>query len=198
MSSGMAGRTERDTVRRVVPKVGAFGPRFDVVRVEIPAALPAVLARPAVAVHHGGTERLVGGILEVGCPRGSVSAFPVRMRLADQMLVTGRNASCELDPRADRVPMFDGERSAGESTADVLALTVGNDAAGCRWLSLSSGADLCLGALRLRRVRREVAPRCRAGVRAEAQSSRRVFGSTLLARSNGRHKAKITGDAGCF
>lgn len=196
MPSRMAWRAEGQAVLWVVPKVGSFRPSLQVMCVESSAALAAVLACPVVSGHNRSPERLVVGVREVGLSRRRVASLPVGMCRPDEVRVLRWDAAGKTDAGADRRAVFCGEFSATESPTDVLPLRIGEHSSSGGRLASPGRADLRTGTFRFGRVRGQIAPGRRAGVRAEPLTSASVLVSALLANPS-RHKPKFTTEDRC-
>lgn len=198
MPSVMAGRAERDAVRRLIAQRGVFRPRLQMVRVQFAASLrAAILTRPVVAIHDCRAESLVKRVAVVSGSRWPRSAPPVRMRRPDQMVVARRLNPCFSQPVADCRSVVGGERFAAQGLSNFAPLLGGQRSACGRRFSLSGSGNPRPSRLRFCRVARKV-PRHRATrARAELQTAPNVrlaalvAGSSVILRHSFNHSGKV-------
>lgn len=184
MPSVMARRTERNAIGRLVAQRRVFGPRLQMVRVQFAASLrSAILAGPVVALHNGRPESLVERVAVVSSSRRPCSAFPVRMRGADQMVIARRLNTGFPQPVADRCPVAVSESLTAQSFGDVGSLVGGQNPSSSRRLSFSGRGNFRPRYRPFGGVVRKVSRHRSARARAELQTAPNVGLAALIAGS---------------
>lgn len=177
-------RAERNAIGGLVAQRRVFGPRLQMMRVQLAASLrPAILAGPVVALHDSRTESLIERVAVVSSARWPCPALPVWMRGADQMVIAWRLNTGFPQPVADRCPVVVGESLTAQSFGDVSSLFGGQNSPGSRRLSLSGSGNSRPRGRRFGRVVSKVSRHRSARARAELQPAPNVGLSALIAGS---------------